>query len=485
MSILQEENNICVVHLSVEAAPYNKVGGLGDIVGSLPCQLNKSYGIQNLVITPLSGEADKSYSYLGERAVEFCGQKFSYMIYRIIDRKIHYYFIDMKENYSLNDYVDGSAPYLADVGMDYFFFSKCCYDFIETLTNKVLIITHDWHVAGIYLYLNDNYNSIHIIHNYQHQGQLFPDMIKYFDYQSQNRLNIIKNETGCISMSSLAVKYATRIVTVSENYAYELKNKLVAHPGLDVFEKFGREIIGIINGIDADKWDPKQVINNTYIPYSGKSFYLKAENKKSILQKYNLDQPERPLLLLLSRLVYQKGIDLFVNMHNRRAFSPVERMKKIVEKGYNIIICGVPGGGAGGEVDQQMRLIQKEIPHNFRYLNYYTDNMAMELLAASDMLLHVSNYEPCGLVPMYAMRFGTVPIVSKVGGMADYVEDNKNGFFVERMTYQSLISALEKVKNIYEQKVHWTSIVQECMLSDHTWKCSLEKYVQLIREVSC
>lgn len=486
-------NKETIVHIAAEVTPYSKVGGLGDVVGSLPdklCELDSN--IDNIVITPYYNSIKKPLKCIGDFDIECNLIQYQYSVYLDKKDRITYVFIKLDKAFSIEDYyVDGSKPYLIDVGLEYIFFGKCCIDYFKRKEIKVdKIITHDWHASGIYCYLPKDMKTIHIIHNYQHQGQLYPDIIKYFEPDVQAIAERIVSETGMISMNSFAICKADKIVTVSENYAKELMNKKVPHPGLDLFRIYGKGVIGILNGVDYDKWNPERNDISDVEPYTYHSLDHKASNKKKLKEILHLNTPDdRPLVLMLSRLTQQKGLDLFINMGNRRVFDCVARMENFISLGYDFIICGVPAGGYAGEVDRQLHELSLKNSSNFRYIDKYSDELAHTLLSGCDILLHVSNYEPCGLTPMYSMKYGVVPVVSKRGGLVDivtdYMLDNQsgNGFFVTEVSYECLSQTMLKIRKIYEDKKAWLNIIKNCMYADFSWNNSAKKYLGLLESI--
>lgn len=193
-------------------------------------------------------------------------------------------------------------------------------------------------------------------------------------------------------------------------------------------------------------------------------------------------------MLMLSRLTFQKGIDILVNVGNRRPFDSAERMKGIINLGFNIIICGIPSGGMNGVIHQELKKTEKQNKDNMVYLDYYSDELACELLSGSDMLIHPSNFEPCGLTPMYAMQFGTVPIVTNVGGLSDIVKDykqcdNSNGFMLENTSFEKLYETLEFVRQIYNENEKWEQLICRCMTCDYGWESSIQKYIEVIEDI--
>lgn len=481
-----------IFHIGAEVVPFSKVGGLGDVIGCLPVKINDNYDSKNIIISPYYPNISQKLNFEGDFTIFFNSISYEYKVYSASIKDVDYFFIESDQAFKIdNCYVDGSKPYLLDVGLEYFFFAKCCIDYLEKINiNDYKVITHDWHSAGIYAYIPAEIKSIHIIHNYQHQGQLYPDIIRFLEPKVQKLADKIVSDTGILTMNSFAICKATKVVTVSPNYAKELMEGTVAHPSLDLFRIYNKDVTGILNGVDYDKWNPLRSDIKGVQPYSFNNLEIKKDNKKKIKKFLDLKTDDsRPLLLVLSRLTHQKGLDIIVNMGNRKQFSSKVRIERLVLAGYDIVICGVPAGGYSGEVERCLSELKDQFTENFRYINKYSDEIAHKLLCVADVLMHVSNYEPCGLTPMYAMRYGVVPLVSNKGGLDDIVDEYKcdkhsgNGFKIKKVDFDSVLSKLYDIKSIYADCKEWKNLLSNCMKMDFSWDASVSKYINLIKEL--
>lgn len=468
-----------IVHIGAEVVPYSKAGGLGDVVGILPQKITEiASDYRCIIITPYYRNISKKINYLGKYEIPYSNVQYSYELYSDEKGGVEYFFIKMDDAFSVdNIYVDGSKPYLVDVGLEYFFFAKCIINLIDRMDiNPDAWITHDWHAAGIYCYIG-GCHSLHIIHNYHHQGQLYNDIIQYLDPDVQKIAEEIYEESGYLSMNSFAIKMAERIVTVSPSYADELKCKKIAHPGLELFELYNKDICGILNGVDYNKWNPSYDIGNF--------LEAKSEIKRHIKKEIGINTADsRPILLMMSRLTHQKGIDMFVNLYNRPPFDIFERLGRIINTGCDFVICGVPAGGYSGEIDTQLKQLMERYHENFAYINYYNDDMAADLLSGADILLHISNYEPCGLTPMYAMRYGVVPLVSNTGGLSDIVRTGGfNGFAIDDLSFDNIIKEIKHIRSIYDDREKFAELQKRCIREEFTWDKSAKQYCDIIESL--
>lgn len=482
-----------IVHIGAEVVPFSKMGGLGDVIGSLPTYLEKKSKYNNIVITPYYDSIQQPLKLFGKYNIKFNEVNYEYKILYTEKDNITYYFVKSEEAYALqNGYTDGSKPYLIDVGLEYFFFGKCAVEFLKNTGNKnITIIAHDWHSCGIYPYIKEIEDkikkNIYVIHNYQHQGQLYPDIFKHLEHKVRTMAEKILQSTDTISMSAFGIFNADEIITVSKNYARELSEKLVAHPSLEYFEFVGKKPIGILNGIDTTKWNPNKKDRLLGPAYDINSYKNKKINKSKLKSKYGINSSDlRPLVLIMCRLTEQKGLDIFLNMGNRRPFDPVNRMKELIDLGIDIIVCGVPSGGSKGKVNKQLLMLQNKLKGNFCYIDSYSDLIAEQLLAGCDILLHPSNYEPCGLTPMYAMRYGTIPIVTNTGGLPDIVEDididvnNGTGFLIENASFKEVYKGTIRAINVFNDEESWNRIIERCMDKEFSWNNSISEYIKII-----
>ena len=494
-NICSKSKKYCIVHIASECAPFSKRGGLGDVVGSLPKYIHETAGNPNIVFTPYYSNMKYNFELVFEGQFDFNGIIYEYRVLGIDDGKVKYYFIDAEDTYSFdNVYIDGNKPYQADVGLHYFVLTKCIIYFLREMKIKIQsILTHDWHSAGVYPYIRileqaqfSKINTIHIIHNYHYQGELFYDLAQYVEKELEEIILKQYEKIGYCSMNSIAIMEAKYVITVSPSYAEELNKKIAPHTGLKILDLRKDKVRGIINGIDCKVWNPE---NDNYIvkSFTHQTIENKYINKKHIVNKFNFKfDTNKPLIAYISRLTPQKGIDLFLEMKTGISIDIYERMQRILDTGINLVICGVPSGGLSGTINTQFCKLEDKFNSSFRYINYYTEEIAHQLFAGSDMFLQPSRFEPCGLTPMYAMKYGSIPIVTKVGGLKDTVQDivldsaNGNGFFIKEYSFYALEETIINAVNTYKNKQIWRELIERCMKKNFSWNKSIESYLKLI-----
>lgn len=169
-----------------------------------------------------------------------------------------------------------------------------------------------------------------------------------------------------------------------------------------------------------------------------------------------------------------------------RPFDIFDRMKSFLDKGLTLVICGTPNGGLNGSINRQLTSLQSHFPDRFRYINYYTEEICHQLLAAADILIQPSRFEPCGLIQMYAMKYGAVPIVTPVGGLKDSVSDydpsgdGGTGFLMKNCSFPSLCTAFDRALNVYQDPIRWAALVKRCMAEDNSWSKRVWAYLELL-----
>ncbi|MGE5529466.1 MAG: glycogen synthase [Patescibacteria group bacterium] len=489
--------NDAIVHVANEVAPYSKRGGLGDVVGSLPKALARGTGAANLVFTPLYAADRLGKTLAQEIEIEYMHATYQGWMHRLTgpDGVIHY-FVEFRGIYSFNETSQNyPRPYQVEADLRYFLFAKAVLHFLRGQKSRIrAIITHDWHAGAIYPYLRALYprqaiKTIHIIHNYHYQGELFPDIFPLLESEPRSILEGIYNQYGYCNMQSLAVELADRLMTVSAQYAEELRTNRAPHCGMEIVAKNAGKLSGSVNGLDYGTWDPATdpMLARTY---GIGTLSRKRENKKVLLRGLHLDASGgKALAVLISRLTPQKGLDLFLDLKTGAPFEPRERMRRLLAAGLVLVICGNPDGALSRLIDRQFGALESAFPRYFRYINHYDEATAHMLYAGADMLLLPSRFEPCGLSQLIAMRYGTVPLVMKTGGLMETVTEPENGrggngFVMECYSFESLLEAVQRALAAYADRDGWLALAARCMAANYAWEARLEPYLTLLDPVA-
>ncbi len=463
-----------IFHLSAECYPVAKVGGLGDVVGALPKYQNQ-LGETSSVIMPYydnkftrTNEFESVYSSKIQLGIQ--------MDFRILkltasDLGFDIYFVDVP--YLLyKDYVysdNDTGRFLA--------FQIAALNWLVQLKEKpTLLHCHDHHTGLIPFMMSQCYAfqklwstpSVLTIHNGQYQGWFSHDLVHLippFDFNNVGLLDWNK----IINPLASGIKCAWKVTTVSPSYMEELK---YAANGLEyLLQSEGFKCVGILNGIDTSVWNPNtdDYIEKKYTTKSVESG--KAGNKKWICEQFDLN-PELPLFVFIGRLVGEKGADLLPYI-----FDTVLKSKKL-----SIMMLG------SGDSKVETQLESLKVSHLGYYNNFigYNEKLSHILYAAADFLLMPSRVEPCGLNQLYALRYGTVPIVNSVGGLMDTVIDvGENGFGIRHSgpTVHEVVHAIGRGVSFYEHTEHFKKNRKFMMQIDHSWDASAQAYINLYNSI--
>lgn len=464
-----------VFHLSVECFPIAKVGGLADVVGALP-KYQKKLGVNASVVMPWF---DKNFVHQHETQLVFEGsfyQGSNYFQYQILalDAAVlgfPLYFVrvpgklDRPEIYS---YSDESEQWLAfqHATLHWMTYAQISVDVLHC---------HDHHTGLVPFFVKNcpefqplnKVKTLFTIHNGQYQGWmhwsksvLFPQ----FDHWKWG----LMDWNGFINPMAAAVKCCDAFTTVSEGYLHELFQEA---NGLEpLFRAEASKSQGIINGIDTSYWNP---VTDILIPtnYQAKNVAKgKQDNKLAFCAKFGIN-PEMPLVTYIGRFAKEKGADQLPEI--------VANIFNTQDQPLNFFILG------SGDPDIQNVLGALE--HRFKgklcvYFGY-NEQLAHEAYAASDMLLMPSWVEPCGLNQMYALKYGTIPIVRYVGGLKDTVLDvsldGGYGFTYNDHHPSQALHGIYRALELYHQKAKWQAIRTKAMKIDFSWENSAIKYVNL------
>ena len=271
------------------------------------------------------------------------------------------------------------------------------------------------------------------------------------------------------------IVYSDYITTVSSTYAKEISESEEYGCGMEgVLKKRKRFFTGIVNGIDYSIWNPDI---DQYIPfkYSVKTLDAKVENKKYFLKRFNMKfDAQVPLIGMVTRLVEQKGIDLVI-----------EAFPEIMKMNVQLILLGT----GEKQYHTQLEALAKKYPEKFALELTYDDELAHLIEGASDIFLMPSKYEPCGLNQLYSLKYGSVPVVRKTGGLADTVKEvnaqkgTGTGFFFETYKSGEMLKALSRAVSLFGDQKNWQKVMRNGMLEDFSWAYSARQYADLYTKI--
>ena len=469
-----------VCFIAAEAAPFVKVGGLGDVIGSLPKAL-RELGVDARVILPLYSSIDRERFGLKYKAYQFVdlGWRHSYCgIFETEVDGVPCYFVD-NEQYFNRDSIYGQI----DDGERFAFFSKAALEILPVLDFKPDVVNvNDWHTALSVIYLDvlksreaefyKDMKSVLSIHNIEFQGKFNPyEMGNLFGLENKYFDALIYN--GDLNLLKGAIQLADRVNTVSETYAREILDPYFSY-GLDkILNVEQGKLRGILNGIDVDKFNPK---TDPMIPvnYDFKTFEDKVQNKLAFQKEMDLEvNADIPLIGMVTRLTHQKGIDLIL-----------QASEEILKTGAQLVILGT----GDAHYESALRSLEHYRHDRVRSILLFSNEMSAKIYAASDLFLMPSKTEPCGLSQLISMRYGTVPVVHRVGGLRDTVIPftgvEGNGFTFESFQAGDMMDAIYRaVTCFYQSPDEWKQIIKNNLQKDVSWEQSAKKYLDLYHEV--
>jgi starch synthase len=463
-----------ILFAAAEVAPLTKVGGLADVVRSLPSELIKR-GHEVRVIVPKYGFVDYSQyeitSVIDNLTILSLGEYRKITVERISLGDIPVYLV------STDIFRKAETVYGGNEVEKFWVFCDCVSEVLHRLDWRPSIVhCHDWHTALIPLLVRKNhedYRTVFTIHNIRYQG--------YFDEHILYRSGVGHYWNAGIpgmlylpwNVISQGILWADVINAVSENFAAEI---LTAEGGFgmqDILKFRKGRLFGIRNGLGGEEYGPradKLIAAN----FSVDDIDDKSVNK-SELQKMAgwAENPEIPLIGMVSRMDEQKGMDIIL-----------DAVPEIIKNGQMQFVFV---GRGNGHYEEALQRLEARFPGNVKAFITYDNAKAHLVYAGADLFLMPSKWEPCGLSQMIAMRYGTVPVVRKTGGLADTVsnlsQDMKRGTGCVFNEYSSaeLVVALKKAIELFKDKVAWKRVMQRIMKQDFAWEGPAEKYESLYK----
>jgi starch synthase len=485
-----DRDPLSIVMFAAEASPYAKVGGLGDVVGALPKAVEK-LGAKVTVVIPAYGNSQPG-------AFAFCPLVSVLGLDIPMAESVEHgeVFHTRMNKSGVDVYMIGSQKYFARKGIyddpatkegypdnmeRFVFFMKAGLELLLKLGASVDIIhCHDYHTALIPALININHQNnpifagagtLFTIHNLAHQG-IYPK--ESLDYAGIDRRQFYPMSPleywGRVNFMKAGIEFADKINTVSYTYAIEIRTSPERGLGLEgVLRNRKEDISGIVNGMDYDKWNPE---TDPFIPahFSVHDLSGKAKCKEHLVHHFNLicSQNYAPLIGMVSRLADQKGFDLIA-----------EAMEDIMALDLQMVILGT----GQQKYHDLLERIASRYSGKIGVQLSFDDEMAHKIEAGCDMFLMPSKFEPCGLGQLYSLRYGTIPIVRKTGGLADTVipldHETGTGFTFLGYSVVEMMAAIKQALTVYSNPALWQPLMIRAMSQDWSWKRSARQYMQL------
>lgn len=465
-----------IFNLSIECYPVAKVGGLADVVGALPKYLNKIEGVEASVIMPWYNRPfvhDHRFEMVFDGWIHQNNLVFQVQVMKERDKTLGFDLYLVK----IPGLLDRDNPYgYWDESQQFLAFQHGVLHWLTAMKIRPDVLhCHDYH-TGLVPFMIENcpefnflkrVKTIGTIHNGEYQGQMKWEMANYFPWFDGEKSGLL-DWNGWINPLAAMIKCCHAFNAVSEGYMDELFHSF---RGLEILVQ--QEYVkahGIINGIDTEIWDPNVDPFLAFNYNAENAIAGKRKNKLEICREYNLN-PELPLFSFIGRFAGEKGAD----------FLP-EIVWKSIQETYgnmNIIILGSGDRGIEQELTELSHLYS-----NFALDLGYKEYLSHQIYASSDFLLMPSRVEPCGLNQMYAMRYGTVPVVRYIGGLRDTVEDistGGSGLNFADASASAAVHAIHRALHIYHKEGLMEKLVHTNMKFDFSWEQSAQKYLELYR----
>ena len=478
-----------IAFVSSEVFPFSKTGGLADVAGALPKAL-EHLGCEVKIFTPKYYSIDeKKYklkynSEIGEIPIRIAGKTRKAHIFqnKLNGTSVEVNFIDCPHYFHRDSfYTDG-----CDEDERFILFNKSVIEALQRFQWAPDIIhCNDWQTGILPLMLKDNYSwdklfdktaVLFTIHNIGYQGKFNKITAKHAEINPIYFYPTGPTEyKGDVSFMKTALSFSDVITTVSKTYADEILTAEFGE-GMENILKEKKDILfGILNGIDYSAWNPETDI---YLPnkYSLNKIAGKKKNKEFICKKLNLSyDPNIPLIGMVSRMAIQKGFDIFAEV--------VDDLMKLDAKWVIL--------GSGEEIYEELfTKLMRRFPDKIAVHLGYDNELSHLIEAGADIFLMPSHYEPCGLNQIYSLKYGTIPVVRKTGGLADTVKNwnrkeklnsRANGFVFEEYSGEALLEAVEEAIAVFKQKLTWRTLQKNGMKADFSWDESAKEYLELYK----
>ena len=483
------KSSLKILFVSSEVVPYAKSGGLADVSGALPTALQES-GMDVRIIMPLYSVVKKNMlnktPVISDLPVSNGEIALMARIFETKSQKhVPTYFVSREDLFARpNLYGDSTGDYYDNLER-FSFFSQAALEVARELNFRPDIIhCHDWQTGLIPALLKGPYrgkffSNTHVlftIHNMGYQG-VFPEAklavtgLKRSNYYHQEGLEY----WGNISLLKSGIVYSDAVTTVSPTYAEEIQSSELGMGMEGVLANQKDSLFGILNGVDYNVWNPemdKYIVQN----YSNKNMTGKALCKTNLLKEMNLDPllKKKPLFGMVSRLDKQKGLDMLL-----------EILDEFIALDAGFVLLGA----GDSYIENAMLDASKRHKGKIGIGSGFNDPLAHKIIAGSDIFLIPSRYEPCGLTQMYALKYGTVPLVRATGGLNDTVfqydtnTGTGNGFKFNAATSKDLLKSIQQSTALYKDKAEWKRLIENGMKEDFSWKKSAERYIEIYRKL--
>lgn len=476
-----------ILFVSSEAAPFSKTGGLGDVAGALPAALSHDNNV--IVVSPLYSSVNREKYDIKRVAGGCCVHMGNceefYALYHTKYDNVDFYFIEFDKYFDRAGIYHTKAGEYGDNPFRFSFLSRAALQVAKDLDFKPDIAhVNDWQTALIPYYIKksgdpffERTKSIITIHNIGYQGIFGSEFMEYAGIAQEDFHAGAFENYGGVNLLKGGLAFADKITTVSPTYAGEIRGPIGSSGLHDLLNARGGDLVGILNGIDTNVWNPKK---DTYIPYpyDVKTLKTKTKNKLELQKRFGLKQDAGVALFgFVGRFVDQKGLYL---------------LRDACVRAMNEMVCQFVVVGSGEqEYEEFFGSLPSRFPEEAGSFIGYSEEMAHLVEAGCDFFVMPSLYEPCGLNQMYSLAYGTLPVVRATGGLDDTVENydettgGGTGFKFWAISADALFDTIGwAVSTYYDRPQHIEAMRKRAMKQDFGWKKSAEAYMHLYEAVT-
>ncbi|MCF8031480.1 MAG: glycogen synthase GlgA [Desulfarculaceae bacterium] len=488
MSATQSPSALKVLFLTPEVTPVAKTGGLGDVAGGLPPAL-AALGLDVRVVMPLYGDIDRAAHGLEDIGLSFAvpvgGLNHQCRVWRGDLNGCPLYLLGNDTLFQRDGLYGDVYGDFGDNLIRFVFLCRGAFELARALDWPASVVhAHDWQAALAMAYLAAapfdlgplaKAKGVLTLHNLAFQG-IYPRS----EFQATGLppyMDSIDTAEfwGNISLLKAGLMTAAAITTVSPSYAREIQEPELGM-GMDgVLRHRAAHLHGILNGVDYGLWSPEA---DRHLPaaYSADNLGGKAACRNELLKTFGLEPPDQGGMVLgfIGRLAHQKGVDLIA-----------EAAQEMAAQGHRLALLGT--GDAG--LESRLSHLAETLPGKLGLKLTFSEKLAHLLQAGSDVMLMPSRFEPCGLNQMYALRYGTPPLVRATGGLKDTVEpcdperNTGDGFVFSIHSSQAMLAELERAAGVFAQPRAWRELQARAMARDFSWTASAQRYASLFKEI--
>ena len=478
-----------ILFVSSEAHPLVKTGGLGDVAGSLPAALHHMGKDVRLVMPAYPAALEKAVDLHPVATLTIFGAPAPVRILAgsMPDSGVALWLVDSPAHFERP-----GNPYVAPDGHDWHDnaarFATFCRAVVELAQDRAglhwrpeVVHSNDWQSGLVPALLSRESHrpaTIFTIHNLAYQGNFNREAFDLLGLP-EDLWNMDGVEFyGQFSFIKGGLAYADRLTTVSPTYAREIRTGAFGYGLEGLLEHRAEHLTGILNGVDYHTWNPH---SDPLLAahYDADHLDGKSGNKRALQGQYGLpERPDLPLIGMVCRLVEQKGIDLILGA-----------LPWFLDRPLQVVLLGT----GTPYFEQAVRELAERFAHSFSPRIGYDEGLAHLVEAGADMFLMPSRFEPCGLNQLYSLRYGTVPIVRRTGGLADTVQDaspealgngSATGFSFDAATPEGLAAALDRALNLYGERPAWEALMRSGMARDYSWEASATHYLALYEQAA-